>query len=495
MLVTILIPTYNRGFFLDGLLRQLSESELFRKLEDIEIVVANNRSTDNTREVAERYQTALPNMRIVNHEAHVPSAEENIFRSFKYCNGEYTWALSDDDVPLLDNLPRVLEELKSSKPDFLVTNCPLISPKCSVVSHTTAKMHGESSTTDIVDLAERFGFWFMLAGISLQMVRTSIVQAYDFQPLLQINAIYSHVSAYLECFKGKKTVVLNSPLIWYVTRNDAGHWKNAAKRIGVFDEFFWTLGFIRQLKYLTGRGVVSPDMLGRTFDSDAHARWRVVFVITERLFRQVVRMRFKPSPRQMLSPAEFEEMCGAVQAAEPFYREVLRGLRELYARPRPWWRWLNPRGMLREVAMIRDVKNRVDHLRVFARSYLDMLYVRTHGQFYIYKVGSLFWAARGEHQQRLYEELEYIDATPLPNLLLRDKSLQGILSQLDLLTGQNQPQRLGTFSSATPPVHTFADGMRTVQRTDPARLGPMVGRLPMQLARKMARIARAYQNL
>ena len=51
-LVTIGIPTYNRG---DGYLREALESALAQTYENLEIVVSDNCSTDNTGEVVEAY--------------------------------------------------------------------------------------------------------------------------------------------------------------------------------------------------------------------------------------------------------------------------------------------------------------------------------------------------------------------------------------------------------------------------------------------------------
>ncbi|HWB00648.1 MAG TPA: glycosyltransferase, partial [Pirellulales bacterium] len=402
--MTILVPTYNRGYYLDGLLRQLSDSRIFRSLKDIEIVVANNCSTDQTRSIAEGYLSALPNMRIVNHTVHVASAEENIFRSFGYCNGEYTWVLSDDDVPLLENLPRVLEELVNSQPDFLLTNCALSSPTGEVLTHAVVPMHAQSHTTDILDIAERFGFWYMLAGISLQIVRTSLVRSYDFKPLTEISVIYSHVAAYLDCFHGKKTVVLNCPLMWYVTRNDVRHWKKAARKMNVGDDFFWTLGFIRQLKYLIDRGVVPANILAYGLDSNEKARWRLSFSILERFFRQVVRMRCKPARRQSLTAGQFHEIAEILLNSDPFYRDVIRDIRTLYVLPRGVRRWVNVRQWMKEVSLIYKIKRQVDSLRAHSHTYLQTLYLRTHRGFQIYHVGPSFWATKKGKEHYLYNE-------------------------------------------------------------------------------------------
>ncbi|HEX4132509.1 MAG TPA: glycosyltransferase [Pirellulales bacterium] len=500
MHLTILVPTYNRSSYLDGLLDRFSRSTSFRSLEGIEVVVANNCSTDDSLATVERYRAALPQLRLVNHSVHVPSAEQNVFRSLEHCCGDYTWVLGDDDVPMLENLSRVLQALRTHQPDLLITNCPVVSPRCEVLAHSVVQMHGASHTVDIVEIAERYGFWYFLAGFSLQMVRTSVLRTCGFQPWLEISVIYSHVAAYLERFKGRKTLVLNCPLTWCVARNDRFHWKRAAERLGVCDDFFWTLGFLRQLRRLIERGVLPATYLSYALHADPDGLRRLVFTVTERLFRQVVRMRLKPSRRQMLSAHEFDEICAAVVSAEPLYREIAQDLRSLYTRPSSKWRWLNPHGAIEEILAIYKLKQHVDQLRVAADNYLDAFYLLTHAGFQVYRIGDICWAVRETHRQRLYEELAHVDAHSVPETILRDVSVDGIIAQVDALVVST---RQHPSISQTNGMHRLDAAAADVGRPHVSLLGHggPAGRdkrrtdAPSGLVKKVARLVRDFQKL
>jgi glycosyltransferase involved in cell wall biosynthesis len=90
-LVSIGIPTYNRG---DGYLRQALESALAQSYPNLEIVVSDNGSTDNTESVVQSY--ADPRVRFFRQQPPVVPND-----NFNFClsqaNGSYFLLLHDDD--------------------------------------------------------------------------------------------------------------------------------------------------------------------------------------------------------------------------------------------------------------------------------------------------------------------------------------------------------------------------------------------------------------
>ena len=53
--LSICIPTYNRAIYLDNTLAQLTKEKLFRNTNDVEIVIADNFSTDETEDICKKY--------------------------------------------------------------------------------------------------------------------------------------------------------------------------------------------------------------------------------------------------------------------------------------------------------------------------------------------------------------------------------------------------------------------------------------------------------
>ena len=60
-LLSICIPTYNRASILEKTLESIVTSSPFYSTHDVEIVISDNCSTDNTYKVCERFTTAFPN--------------------------------------------------------------------------------------------------------------------------------------------------------------------------------------------------------------------------------------------------------------------------------------------------------------------------------------------------------------------------------------------------------------------------------------------------
>ena len=123
--LTILIPVYNGAKFLGGLLESFAtflsdQSRSF--VDDFEIVVVNNRSEDATLKIAKSFENRILNLRVVTPETHVFSAEENVFRSFELCRGEYTWVLGCDDIVRFEALPEVMQIARDGTYDIAIFN-------------------------------------------------------------------------------------------------------------------------------------------------------------------------------------------------------------------------------------------------------------------------------------------------------------------------------------------------------------------------------------
>lgn len=60
-LLSICIPTYNRAPFLDETIKSIVTQKRFYNTNDVEIVISDNSSTDNTKEIAEKYRIKYGN--------------------------------------------------------------------------------------------------------------------------------------------------------------------------------------------------------------------------------------------------------------------------------------------------------------------------------------------------------------------------------------------------------------------------------------------------
>jgi glycosyltransferase involved in cell wall biosynthesis len=116
--LTIVIPTLNRA----SLVGRAIESALAQTCQDIEIIVSNNGSTDETRHVLERY-ARTPRLRLIHRDVTIPATEHGS-ALVQQARGEFFLGLSDDDWLEPEFAAKVLA-LFDRRPDlsFVWTGC------------------------------------------------------------------------------------------------------------------------------------------------------------------------------------------------------------------------------------------------------------------------------------------------------------------------------------------------------------------------------------
>jgi glycosyltransferase involved in cell wall biosynthesis len=97
---SIVIPTRNRS----SLLRTALKTAIEQKFDDFEVLVCDNNSKDETRDVVKTFMDQSSKVRYVNPE-HNLSMCDNWEFALNETRGEYVTYLSDDDALLLDTLP------------------------------------------------------------------------------------------------------------------------------------------------------------------------------------------------------------------------------------------------------------------------------------------------------------------------------------------------------------------------------------------------------
>jgi len=91
--LSICIATRNRGSFIGATL----ESIIWQATEQVEIVVLDGGSTDNTGEVVRKYQTGFPGLRYFPQNVN-GGVDQDFAKAVDLAQGEYCWLFSDDDL-------------------------------------------------------------------------------------------------------------------------------------------------------------------------------------------------------------------------------------------------------------------------------------------------------------------------------------------------------------------------------------------------------------
>lgn len=114
-ILTIAIPTYNRAPHLRHLLAVLAEE--LRGVSDVELLISDNASTDDTLAVIREYQSRL-NIEVISNQTNL-GAEPNVAQVFERARTEYVWVFGDDDAPKVGAVAALLGILKRESPDLV----------------------------------------------------------------------------------------------------------------------------------------------------------------------------------------------------------------------------------------------------------------------------------------------------------------------------------------------------------------------------------------
>lgn len=118
--LSIVIPTYNRADKLRRLLTnievELNDSNL---IDQIQVLVSDNASTDDTQEKVADFKSNKFNLNYYRQEKNI-GFDGNVRFLYEAAKTDYVWFFSDDDILLPGAIAMVLEGIKTTVPDVLL---------------------------------------------------------------------------------------------------------------------------------------------------------------------------------------------------------------------------------------------------------------------------------------------------------------------------------------------------------------------------------------
>lgn len=119
MLLSITIPTYNRAKYLQRCL--LSVLPQVQEYNDVEVLVIDNASPDNTREIVEQFTKQYPSLRYIRNTENLGYAG-NQAKCIELAQGRYAAILCDDDLYRSDALETIHPILLQDEYAFVAIN-------------------------------------------------------------------------------------------------------------------------------------------------------------------------------------------------------------------------------------------------------------------------------------------------------------------------------------------------------------------------------------
>lgn len=178
--VTVVIPNYNHARFL----AKRIDSVLSQAYRDIEVLLLDDASTDNSREVIARYANE-PRVRVMLNETNSGSVFRQWNKGFKEAVGEYVWIAESDDFADPTFLEVLVDRLDSN-PSAGVAYCQSwvvdeSDTKQSVMEHKREHIDADRWKSDFTnngreECARYFILGCMINNASSALVRRSVVE-------------------------------------------------------------------------------------------------------------------------------------------------------------------------------------------------------------------------------------------------------------------------------------------------------------------------------
>lgn len=109
--VSVIIPNYNHASFLD----ERIESVVNQTYQDFEVIILDDCSKDNSKEIIEKYRKNPKIKHIVFNEENSGSTFIQWNKGFNLSKGEYIWIAESDDVAHINFLEHIMKEMTQDK--------------------------------------------------------------------------------------------------------------------------------------------------------------------------------------------------------------------------------------------------------------------------------------------------------------------------------------------------------------------------------------------
>lgn len=238
--LSICIATLNRG----ALIGQTLDSIVSQLTEQVEIIIVDGASTDNTEDVVLSYRQRYANVRY-RRLAEKGGVDQDYSRAVELAAGEYCWLFSDDDIIKPGALDAVLGALQTS-PGLVIVNAEVqnsdltqtLKPSCLDLTEITTYAQHE---TDLLfrDAGNYLSF------IGCVVVRRSLWDARDKKSYY--GTLFVHVGVIFQEPLPGGAIIVAEPMI--VIRYGNAMWMDKGFEVSLFKwpELIWSLPGISEI--------------------------------------------------------------------------------------------------------------------------------------------------------------------------------------------------------------------------------------------------------
>lgn len=257
--LSICIPSYNRARLLADLLERISSEITERIQDDVEIVISNNDSSDNTDDIVKKYKGRIRHLKYVKQQTNI-GADRNFLAVIAAASGKFCWLMGDDDMPEPGGISRLLEVLDANPQlaglslDRVARSADLSTERAEdVFPQFEASTYLKGVEDVFINIIEYVGY------ISAQVIRREL-----WQDVVRKEAVEEYLNVYVHIFVIGKMLQRNPN--WMVLKERLVTWRSD-------NCSFLSAGRYRRMEI----DVVGYDQAARAFfkeDSSAYKKIR-----------------------------------------------------------------------------------------------------------------------------------------------------------------------------------------------------------------------------
>lgn len=259
ILLSICIATYNRAeyisFTLDSIISQLTK--------DVEVVIVDGASTDNTKQVVERYLTLSDQIKYIRL-LEKGGVDLDYCKSVEFASGEMCWLFTDDDLLKPNAIKKVLNAVKN-KHSLVIVNAEVLTANftkkisASLLSTKEDKLYSEND----IDLLFNYVISFV-SFIGCIVINRELWLKRD--KLKYLGTEFIHVGIIFQNYLPSTVKVIGEPYIQ--VRYGNSQWSSRAFNIGMTK---WT-------NLLSSFEIISPSIREK-FIFKSFSKWLITMLL------------------------------------------------------------------------------------------------------------------------------------------------------------------------------------------------------------------------
>lgn len=116
-ILSICIPTYNRADYITKLLNSI----IIQDPKNIEIIISDNASTDNTQELLQEFIKKFPWLKYSRSDKNI-GFDGNMKKIIELASGKYCWTVGSDDMLEINSISVIINYIQKFSPDIILFN-------------------------------------------------------------------------------------------------------------------------------------------------------------------------------------------------------------------------------------------------------------------------------------------------------------------------------------------------------------------------------------